>query len=100
MVGVCGTSGEQFGRILAARSIILECARGPQRSDHPWLDSLRESSVALQAVLQALLDAESQFSPPASPLQRLHHITNDPEWAWLQPLYRLIADTGLRQRFA
>ena len=62
------------------------------RSDHPWLDSLRESSVALQAVLQALLDAESQFSPPASPLQRLHHITNDPEWAWLQPLYRLIAD--------
>jgi len=61
-------------------------------SDRPWLDKLRESSAVLQAVLGALLEAESHFAPPASPLERLHQITSSPEWAWLQPLYRLIAD--------
>jgi hypothetical protein len=61
-------------------------------SDRPWLDSLRASSTALQGVLGALLEAERQFSPPASPLERLQQITTSPEWAWLQPLYRLIAD--------
>jgi hypothetical protein len=61
-------------------------------SDHPWLATLRESSAALQAVLGALLEAERHFAPPASPLERLQQITTDPEWAWLQPLYRLIAD--------
>src|SRR5438132_10105902 len=61
-------------------------------SDRPWLDSLRDSSAALQGVLGALLEAERHFAPPASPLERLHQITNSPEWAWLQPLYRLIAD--------
>src|SRR5437763_7350773 len=60
-------------------------------SDRPWLDSLRESSAALQGVLGALLEAERQFAPPASPLERLRQITTSPEWAWLQPLYRLIA---------
>src|SRR5499427_6463067 len=61
-------------------------------SDRPWLDQLHESSVALQGVLGALLEAERQLSPPASPLERLRQITTSPEWAWLQPLYRLIAD--------
>src|SRR5256885_14735141 len=61
-------------------------------SDRPWLDSLRESSAALQGVLGALLEAERHFAPPASPLERLRQITTSPEWAWLQPLYRLIAD--------
>jgi hypothetical protein len=61
-------------------------------SDRPWLDHLGESSVALQGVLGALLEAERQFQPPASPLERLQQITTSPEWAWLQPLYRLIAD--------
>jgi hypothetical protein len=61
-------------------------------SDRPWLDQLRESSMALQGVLGALLEAERQFQPPASPLERLQQITTSPEWAWLQPLYRLIAD--------
>ena len=60
--------------------------------DRPWLDGLRESSVALQGVLGALLEAERHFAPPASPLERLQQITTSPEWAWLQPLYRLIAD--------
>src|SRR2546423_12021228 len=61
-------------------------------SDRPWLDSLRDSSAALQGVLGALLEAERHFAPPASPLERLRQITTSPEWAWLQPLYRLIAD--------
>ena len=61
-------------------------------SDHPWLDQLRAASTALQGVLGALLEAERHFQPPASPLERLQQITTSPEWAWLQPLYRLIAD--------
>lgn len=61
-------------------------------SDRPWLDKLHASSAALQGVLGALLEAERQFQPPASPLERLQQITTSPEWAWLQPLYRLIAD--------
>jgi len=44
-------------------------------SDRPWLDSLRESSVALQGVLGALLEAERHFAPPASPLERLRQTT-------------------------
>jgi hypothetical protein len=58
----------------------------------PWLDTLREGSTALQGVLAALLEAERHFAPPASPVERLRQITTSPEWAWLQPLYRLIAD--------
>lgn len=61
-------------------------------SDRPWLDRLRESSAALQGVLGALLEAERHFAPPASPLERLREITTSPDWAWLQPLYRMIAD--------
>jgi hypothetical protein len=57
-----------------------------------WLEGLRESSSALQGVLGALLEAERHFSPPATPLERLQQITTSPEWAWLQPLYGLIAD--------
>ncbi len=59
---------------------------------HPWLEALRTASAALQTVLGALLEAERRFELPASPLERLQQITNDPEWEWLQPLYRLIAD--------
>lgn len=61
-------------------------------SQHPWLESLRAASAALQGVLGALLEAERRLAPPASPLERLQQITTSPEWAWLQPLYRLIAD--------
>jgi hypothetical protein len=61
-------------------------------SERPWLQSLRDGSAALQGVLGALLEAERHFAPPASPLERLQQITTSPEWAWLQPLYRLIAD--------
>ncbi|MBV8784836.1 MAG: hypothetical protein JOZ67_11670 [Gammaproteobacteria bacterium] len=58
----------------------------------PWLEQLRLASEALQGVLAAVIEAERQFAPPASPLERLKQITQSPEWAWLQPLYRLIAD--------
>jgi len=60
--------------------------------EYPWLANLRDSSTALQAVLGAVLEAERRFGPPASPLERLRQITTSPEWEWLQPLYRLIAD--------
>lgn len=60
--------------------------------EHPWLSPLRAGSTALQAVLGAVLEAERRFAPPASPLERLRQITSSPEWEWLQPLYRLIAD--------
>jgi hypothetical protein len=61
-------------------------------AERPWLDDLRAASSALQGVLGALLEAERHFAPPATPLQRLKEITTSAEWAWLQPLYRLIAD--------
>jgi hypothetical protein len=61
-------------------------------SPRPWLEQLRAGSEALQGVLSAVLEAERHFAPPASPLERLRQITTSPEWAWLQPLYRLIAD--------
>ena len=61
-------------------------------ADRPWLDRLSEASTALQGVLGALLEAQRRFLPLASPLERLKHITTDPAWAWLQPLYGLIAD--------
>ena len=61
-------------------------------AERPWLEQLHDSSAALQGVLGALLEAERQFAPLASPLERLQEITTSPEWAWLQPLYRLIAD--------
>ena len=61
-------------------------------ANRPWLKQLHDTSEALQGVLGALLEAERHFSPPVSPLERLKQITTSPEWAWLQPLYRLIAD--------
>src|SRR5690348_15964972 len=57
-----------------------------------YVEQLRQGSTALQGVLGALIEAERHFAPPASPLERLTQITTSPEWAWLQPLYRLIAD--------
>jgi hypothetical protein len=60
--------------------------------ERPWLRQLHDSSEALQHVLGAVLEVERHFAPPASPLERLKQITTSPEWAWLQPLYRLIAD--------
>ncbi|MBS0378841.1 MAG: hypothetical protein JSS29_10185 [Proteobacteria bacterium] len=60
--------------------------------DHPWLAQLHSASEALQQVLGAILEAERPYAPFSSPLERLNAITTSPEWAWLQPLYSLIAD--------
>lgn len=57
-----------------------------------YLEQLRQGSTALQGVLGALIEAERHFAPPATPLERLQQITTSAEWAWLQPLTRLIAD--------
>ena len=61
-------------------------------TERPWLAALGAASTALQTVLGALLEAQRRFAPFASPLERLRNITTDPAWAWLQPLYGLIAD--------
>jgi len=61
-------------------------------TQHPWIEKLHTGSLALQSVLGAILEAERRFEPPTPPLQRLHEITTSPDWEWLQPLYRLIAD--------
>ena len=61
-------------------------------AERPWLAQLRAASAALQTVLGALLETERQFAPLTTPLERLQEITTSPEWLWLQPLYRLIAD--------
>jgi hypothetical protein len=57
-----------------------------------WLSALKASSAALQDVLAAILRAETLTSPLASPMERLQQITADDAWAWLRPLYQLIAD--------
>ncbi len=62
------------------------------RAQTPWIEKLHDGSFALQRVLGAVLEAERRFEPPTPPLQRLQKITTSPEWEWLQPLYRLIAD--------
>ena len=66
-------------------------SRRCRRTVRGWTSCAR-AACALQGVLGALLEAERQFQPPASPARALQQITTSPEWAWLQPLYRLIAD--------
>jgi len=61
-------------------------------SDSSLSAALRESSDALQSVLRAILEVERHYAPPLSPLEFLREITTSSEWAWLQPLYGLIAD--------
>lgn len=56
------------------------------------MNDLAASSAALRDVLGAIIRTEQQYSPSQSPLALLNAITTSSEWAWLQPLYRLIAD--------
>jgi hypothetical protein len=56
-----------------------------------WMDDLRAASDALRDVLGAIIRSEQQYAV-FSPMMLLQQMSNDPEWAWLQPLYRLIAD--------
>jgi len=56
------------------------------------MPALREASAALRDLLRIVIDIEKRFAPEQSPLALLSAITTRQEWAWLQPLYRLIAD--------
>ena len=60
--------------------------------DPNCVPALREASGALQNLLRIVIDVERRFGPARSPLALLADITTNPQWAWLQPLYRLIAD--------
>jgi hypothetical protein len=62
------------------------------RSDSPELHALEDASRALRALLGVVIAVERRFGREQSPLALLRRITDDPEWAWLRPLYQLIAD--------
>ena len=57
-----------------------------------YLSELAAASAALQKVLGAIIERERRYAPGRSPLALFNEITTDPEWVWLQPLLRLIAD--------
>lgn len=62
------------------------------RSDPHSLQALEEASRALRDLLGVVIQVERRFGSEQSPLALLRQITEDPEWAWLRPLYQLIAD--------
>jgi hypothetical protein len=57
-----------------------------------YLADLDAASAALRDVLGAIIATERLFGPQASPLALMAQIQTAPEWAWLRPLYQLIAD--------
>jgi hypothetical protein len=57
-----------------------------------YLADLDAASAALRGVLRAVITTERLFGPATSPLALLSQIQTSPEWAWLRPLYQLIAD--------
>lgn len=56
------------------------------------MKDLDAASAALREVLGTVIRAERQYGAELSAMPLLDRISNDPQWAWLQPLYRLIAD--------
>jgi hypothetical protein len=58
----------------------------------PFATELNAASKALQRVLQAVLDVEKRSHGLSSPLELVGAILTAEEWAWLRPLYSLIAD--------
>jgi hypothetical protein len=53
---------------------------------------LEAVSRALQALHKRILDAEGAHLPGRSALELLDRLLNDPGWAWLRALSKLIAD--------
>jgi hypothetical protein len=49
-------------------------------------------SRALQAVHQQILEAEGAYLPGRTSLALLDKLINDPDWAWLRTLSKLIAE--------
>ncbi|MDY6948590.1 MAG: hypothetical protein SXG53_23045 [Pseudomonadota bacterium] len=62
------------------------------RSDSPALQALEDASRALRGLLGVVIAVERRFGSQQSPLALLRRIMEDPQWAWLRPLYQLIAD--------
>jgi hypothetical protein len=61
-------------------------------ADTTHLQSLENASRAMRGLLGVVIAVERRFGSEQSPLALLRQITTDPQWAWLQPLYQLIAD--------
>jgi hypothetical protein len=57
-----------------------------------YLADLDTASAALRDVLGAIIATERLFAAQVSPLALMKQIQTSPEWAWLRPLYHLIAD--------
>ena len=53
---------------------------------------LEAVSRALQAVHKQILEAEGAYLPGRGALALLDRLINDPEWAWLRSLSKMIAD--------
>src|SRR5262245_6379766 len=62
------------------------------QSTLPHLQALEDASRALRGLLGVVIAVERKFGSQQSPLALLKQIIEDPEWAWLRPLYQLIAD--------
>lgn len=63
-----------------------------RQDEPPWLKDLSASSAALREIVGAIIRSEQQYTPAQSPLSMLRQIQEDPSWAWLKPLYQLVAD--------
>ena len=63
-----------------------------REDERPWAKELSESSAALREIVGAVIRSEQQYTPAQSPLALLRAIQEDPNWAWLKPLYQLVAD--------
>ncbi len=55
-------------------------------------EDLEAVSQALQALHRQILETEGAYLPGRSSLALLDRLINDPEWAWLRALSKLIAD--------
>src|SRR5262245_55767648 len=59
-------------------------------------DRLEAVSRALQDVHRKVLETEAPPVPGRTAVSLLDRLINDPEWAWLRALSRLIADIDAR----
>jgi hypothetical protein len=54
--------------------------------------ALEDVSRKLQQLFAATLNAERRFAPSGAGLELLDRLMNDPAWAWLRPLSKLISE--------